>query len=110
VKKQNKVPLNILFQILLCIGLVFVGFGSIFKSSGAFGLGSSAQQVESIKTAFAGTAQALLGPFPTMTVATQTASSTPTATLSISATPSFTPTLSFTPVPTRTLLGTATVP
>jgi hypothetical protein len=104
VNKQNKVPLQVLLQIILCIGLVFIGFGSIFKSSGVFGLGNGAEQVESIKTAMAGTMQALLGPFPTSTMPTKTASSTPTATPLISATPTFTPSKTITPASTRTLM------
>ena len=108
--KQKKLSLNLLLQVVLSIGIIIVAYAVTFRSSRAFGLGTGSQNIEAIKTTLAGTAQALLGPFPTATVPTKTASPTATATPRISATPTFTPSMTFTPVPTRTLLGTATLP
>ena len=90
--KQNRVPLNILVQIVLCVALVFAAYGATFRSSNVFGLSEQTQKdIDSFKTALAGTSQALLGPFPTQTMPTKTITPTPTATPRISATPTFTP-------------------
>jgi hypothetical protein len=110
VNKQKKLSLTLLLQVVLSIVLIIVAYAVTFRGSSAFGLGNGPQGIEAIKTSLAGTAQALLGPFPTQTMPTKTALPTATATPRISATPTFTPSLTFTPIPTRTLLGTATIP
>ena len=50
--------------------MIVVAYAVTFRSSSAFGLGSGSQSIEAIKTTLAGTAQALLGPFPTQTAPT----------------------------------------
>ena len=73
------------------------------------GLGEDSQRnVDATKTALVGTAKALLGPFPTSTLPTQTASATATATPLISATPTITRSVTPQPTSTRTRIPTFT--
>jgi hypothetical protein len=102
VKKQNRIPLQALLQVTLCLGLIVVVFAVTFRDTTASGLGGQSQGgVSGLKTAIAGTADALLGPFPTSTLPTKTASFTATATPRISATPTMTASVTMTPSKTK---------
>ena len=101
-KKENRIPLQILLQAILCIGLVFVVYAVTFRDITASSLsGGSQSQADGIKTAIVGTANALLGPFPTLTMPTKTDTSTPTATMRISATPTMTASATITIAPQK---------
>lgn len=104
---KNRTRWFVLVQILLCMGLAFVAYGLVFNRSQVLGL-EDQKNVDSTKTALVGTAQALLGPFPTATVPTSTATDTATATPLISATPTMTASLTPSPsnTPTRFVSGT----
>lgn len=105
--KKKRIRWYILAQILLCVGLAVVSYGLVFNRTRVLGL-QDQKNVDGTKTALVGTAQALLGPFPTATVPTSTSSATATATLLISATPTVTPTITLTPSKTPTRFMSAT--
>ena len=108
--KENRVRLSILVQFVLCMGLVFVVYLLAFKGRNAFSLGEDRQSsAASTRTAIAATIDALMGPFPTATLPTKTASPTHTATPRISATPTLTASATLTPsrIPTRFLSPTS---
>lgn len=105
--KKKRIRWYILAQILLCVGLAAVSYGLVFNRTRVLGL-QDQKNVDGTKTALVGTAQALLGPFPTATVPTSTSSVTVTATPLISATPTVTPTITLTPSKTPTRFMSAT--
>lgn len=102
--KGNRVQLQVLLQILMCIGLILVAYAGIFGNT-IRGSIDAQRSASSTKTAIAMTAGALMGPFPTATVPTATASNIPTITSTI---PTPTPTATRTLAPTATLLQSPT--
>lgn len=107
--KKNREHWHVLVGCLLCAGLLSLSYGLFFKSPSALGMQEQAQKnVNSTKTVLAGTANALLGPFPTATSPTRTPSPTATATPIISATPSMTPSVTRSPSATPNHVVSAT--
>jgi hypothetical protein len=102
-RKENRISLQILFISILCIGLLLIVYAMGFRRSPLDA--EVRQEANSTKTALALTADSLLGPFPTSTAPTPTASDTPTLTPTI---PTATPTITRTLTPTRTLIPTFT--
>jgi hypothetical protein len=97
---ENRVFLQILIGVGLLVSLTLL-FSTVLGSLGTQDASSASRNANHTKTAVALTADALLGPFPTGTrpspTATETASITPTAsnTSTVTRTPSATPTLAF---------------
>lgn len=107
--KKKRAHWYILVECLLCMGLLALSYSLIFKRPSALGMQGQAQaNMEKTKTALAGTANALLGPFPTATFPTRTPSSTVTVTPILSATPTLTPSVTRTPTSTPAHMVNAT--
>ena len=102
-KKENRIYLPVLLGCLLCLFLSVLSYVIIFDRSTVLGLGVNSR-VSGTRTAIALTSGALLGPFPTGTRPTSTASKTPT----ITPTPTLTPTNTPTRTPRRFFIDTAT--
>ena len=101
--QQNRIRLQILFISIFGLGLLLLAY--LFASRRSPLDAEAVQGANSTKTALAMTAGALLGPFPTSTVPTTTASDTPTLTPTL---PTVTPSVTRTPTPTQTLILTFT--
>ena len=92
--RENRMNVLIVFALLFILGVILAVYTLTSRESP--GAANSEQDASSTRTALALTSQALLGPFPTSTL--------PTAT----ATEIFTPTWTPTRTPTRTPTPTAT--
>src|SRR6185295_17998127 len=101
--KVNRIPLEVLLGVLLCIFLTGLFYIITFRRPSVLGL-EVASRANSTRTALALTSRALYGPFPTATGPTPTITKTPTLTATVTMTPSNTPT----PTPFRFFIDTAT--
>jgi hypothetical protein len=100
VNRSNLRSMGLVAFFIAAIFWLWLTFRGPDMDSGAFGGAAST------KTALALTSDALLGPFPTSTVPTQTPSEIPTITSTM---PTATPSSTRTPTPTATFLSTATL-
>jgi hypothetical protein len=101
--KENRIPLQALLGVLLCIFLTGLFYVITFRRPSVLGL-EVASRANSTKTALALTSRALYGPFPTATGPTPTVTKTPT----ITPTPTLTPSKTPSPTPIRYYIDTAT--
>jgi hypothetical protein len=101
--KENRIPLQALLGVLLCIFLTGLFYVITFRRPSVLGL-EVFSRANSTKTALALTSRALYGPFPTATGPTPTSTKTRTPTPTPTETPSKTPS----PTPIRYFIDTAT--
>ena len=101
--KENRIPLQALLGVLLCIFLTGLFYVITFRRPSVLGL-EVASRANSTRTALALTSRALYGPFPTSTGPTPTITKTRTLTPTPTETPSNTPS----PTPIRYFIDTAT--
>jgi hypothetical protein len=101
--KENRIPLEVLLGVLLCIFLTGLFYVITFRRPSVLGL-EVVSRANSTRTALALTSRALYGPFPTATGPTPTITKTRTVTPTPTMTPSNTPS----PTPIRYFIDTAT--
>lgn len=105
---ENRTTVMIVFVLLLILGVILTVYRMTSREpQDATGLQRDAS---STRTALALTSQSLLGPFPTPTAPTATASQIPSPTWTPTRTPTRTPTSTATPVVFITLTARTTVP
>ena len=94
--RENRMNILIVFALLFILGVILAVY--TLTSRGSPGGANSQQEARSTRTALALTSQALLGPFPTSTLPTATATEVFTPTWTPTRTPTRTPTPTATPV------------
>ena len=94
--RENRVNEMIMFAVLLRLGLILAVY--VLTSQESPDAARMQRNASSTRTALALTSQALLGPFPTFTAPTVTASEIPSPTSTPTRTPTRTPTSTATPV------------
>src|SRR5688572_27397468 len=100
--------LQAVLAVLLFIGLILVVYALASRETPD--ITQTQRNASNTRTAVALTSQALLGPFPTSTAPTQTASETPSLTLTPTRTPTNTRTPTQTPIPFITFTASTDVP